>query len=116
MSWRLDSACSVSPAMNSSATWRLNAALCDRCFVMVSILRKPDRGGQIQDLKLSTRRGALHNGVLFPRRNTAKHGACETFRRTGRLLAHAHEHRRHADAPERLVSRSAHAVAVVFLG
>src|SRR5580658_8883882 len=44
MSCRLDSACSVSPAMNSSATCRLNAALCDRCFVMASILRKPNRG------------------------------------------------------------------------
>ena len=40
----LRSACSVSPAMNSSATCRLNAALCDRCFVMASILRKPSRG------------------------------------------------------------------------
>jgi hypothetical protein len=44
MSWRLDNACSVSPVMNSSATCRLNAALCDRCFVIASILRKPARG------------------------------------------------------------------------
>ena len=48
MSWRLESACRVSPAMNSSATCRLNAALWDRCFVMASILRKPSKGGSIQ--------------------------------------------------------------------
>jgi hypothetical protein len=39
-----------------SATCRLNAALCDRCFVMASFLRKPNRHGQIQSLNLSTRR------------------------------------------------------------
>jgi hypothetical protein len=54
-----DSACSVSPAMNSPATWRLNAALCDRCFVMTSILRKPSKGGQFKSSNLSTRGGAL---------------------------------------------------------
>jgi len=30
---------------------------------MASILQKPDEGGQIYELKLSTRRGALHAGV-----------------------------------------------------
>jgi hypothetical protein len=30
---------------------------------MASILQKPDKGGQIYDLKVSTRRGALHIGV-----------------------------------------------------
>jgi hypothetical protein len=38
----------------------LNAALCNRCFLMASFLRKPNRHGQIQSLNLSTRRGALH--------------------------------------------------------
>src|SRR5215469_2095849 len=65
MSCRFDSACSVSPAMNSSATCRLNAALCDRCLVMAPILRKPSRGGQFQPLNLSTPRGALHREVAF---------------------------------------------------
>ncbi|WP_264716432.1 transposase [Limobrevibacterium gyesilva] len=52
--------CSVSPARNSSATCRLNAALWDRCFVMASILRKPSNEGQTKSLILSTPRGALH--------------------------------------------------------
>src|ERR1700753_1513026 len=63
MSWRLDSAWSVSPAMNSSATCRLNATLWERCLAMASILQKPGKGGQIYQLKLSTRRGALQKGV-----------------------------------------------------
>jgi hypothetical protein len=58
--------------MNSSATCRLNAALCDRCFVMASILRKPNRHGQIQSLNLSTRRGALQIGGHF---STPDHNA-----------------------------------------
>ena len=62
MSCRCDNACSVSPAMNSSATCRLNAALRERCFVMASILRKPGKGGQLKSLVLSTRRGALPCG------------------------------------------------------
>src|ERR1700712_1377810 len=60
MSCRFESACSVSPAMNSSATCRLNAALCDRCLVMASSLRKPSKGGQSKSPNLSTARGALH--------------------------------------------------------
>ena len=56
-----DSPCSVSPARNSSATCRLNAALCDRCFVMASILWKPTNGGQTNSLILSTPRGALQS-------------------------------------------------------
>src|SRR5579864_3751978 len=60
MSCRFESACSVSPAMNSSATCRLKAALWDRCFVMASILRKPSSTGQFQSLFLSIPRGALH--------------------------------------------------------
>jgi hypothetical protein len=47
--------------MNSSATCRLNAALCERCFVMASILRKPSRGGQSRSFNLSTRRAALQS-------------------------------------------------------
>jgi hypothetical protein len=50
---------SVSPAMNSSATCRLNATLWERCLAMASILQKPGKGGQIYQLKLSTRGGAL---------------------------------------------------------
>jgi hypothetical protein len=46
----------LSPAISSSATCRLNAALWDRCLVMASILRK---GGQFKSPKLSTFRGAL---------------------------------------------------------
>src|SRR3954452_20027101 len=70
MSWRLASACRVSPAMNSSATCRLNAALWDRCLVMASILRKPSKGGQSKTPNLSTRRGALQYGVPLRSRLT----------------------------------------------
>jgi hypothetical protein len=57
--------------MNSSATCRLNATLWERCLAMASSLQKPDKGGQIKDLKLSTRRGALQLGVNIQRRLTA---------------------------------------------
>src|SRR4051794_24288098 len=77
-SWRLESACNVSPAMNSSATWRLNAALWDRCLVMTSILRKPSKGGQFKPPNLSTRRGALHCTVSFDWRcGLAAPGRCQ---------------------------------------
>ncbi len=46
------------------ATCRLNATLWERCLAMASFLQKPDKGGQINELKLSTRRGALHCGQL----------------------------------------------------
>jgi hypothetical protein len=39
------------------ATCRLNATLWERCLAMASFLQKPDKGGQINELKLSTRRG-----------------------------------------------------------
>ena len=44
MSCRWDSRCNVFPAMTSFVTSRLNAALCDRCFVMASILRNTSKG------------------------------------------------------------------------
>ncbi len=44
--------------MNYSATCRLNATLRERCLAMASVLQKPDKGGQIMDPKLITRRGA----------------------------------------------------------
>jgi hypothetical protein len=34
---------------------------------MASILQKPDKGGQIKDLKLSTRRGALQTVTAIAR-------------------------------------------------
>ena len=46
---------SLGREVNSSATCRLNAELCDRCFVMASILRKPSEGGgQFKSPILST--------------------------------------------------------------
>jgi hypothetical protein len=41
MSWHLASPCRVSPARNSSATWRLNATLWVRCLGLGFILRRP---------------------------------------------------------------------------
>jgi hypothetical protein len=64
----LGDSCRVSPAMNSAATCRLNATLCDRCFVMPPILRKPSKGGQFKSLVLSVRRGALQSRVNIQRR------------------------------------------------
>ena len=57
--------------MNSSATCRLNAVLCDRCFVMTSILRKPGQEDQFKSPVLSHRRGALQSGVPFAFRLTS---------------------------------------------
>ncbi len=77
MSCCLDNACSVSPAMNSFATCRLNAALCERCFVMASILRKPSTGGQFKSPILSTHRGALQWKQI--RCGPARHDAAAIF-------------------------------------
>src|SRR5271166_6796348 len=57
--------------MNSCATWRLNAALWERCLVMAFILRKPSTDGQSQSFIMSTPRGALQSRVSFGCRLTA---------------------------------------------
>src|SRR5271167_4582772 len=58
--------------MNSCATWRLNAALWERCLVMAFILRKPSTDGQSQSFIMSTPRGALQSRVSFGCRLTPR--------------------------------------------
>jgi hypothetical protein len=62
---------SVSPAMNSSATCRLNATLWERCLAMASILQKPrQRGVKYTNSNCPPAGAHSIRRVKFARRNT----------------------------------------------
>src|SRR4029453_17467993 len=87
MSCRLDNPCSVSPAMNSWATWRLNSMLWERCLITAFILRKPSRPCQFFRLNRPGPRGALQKQTLdfFERSEDARSWlGCGAFKHPGK--------------------------------